>query len=587
MCKLSASIKGKFTYFHEKVTSSALSCGCRRVGSAGYHCCMSIMSAGNRSLSDSSPRSDLEEKIDTDAFEIEQESAKLQAEVQKLSKELEDLMSSRRISEGVLKREDYSHFSAVGEEDMLEVSATEEETSRFPSAREDFRPVQTDLAPAKRPARPDSRPPNSSPGPKSEAFGLTAPRPPPPTSEKKRPSGELRTPITGWKQVNEQLTAQGFRPLPLRPDNGELSDPESVCDALRDVLADFARCVEDLEKAEKTIEALNMDSGTIKNEVIRLKSRVDEEKSLRQEDRFEADRLARDLERQISGLTVKLDAAQSQIKQRDELMKQLKDQLQEQGEDESGPTEGSDRDKAIFRQYFQRDPKGGRDSRVLGLISAYEERRKRTSPDPVKPEPRGSAILLKELRSQLDSQSAEIEKLEKERSAIYEENQRLKSNSGPKEKPGEVIAQALETLQLKSEKQLPSALRKMQQVIRALPGLESFIKAISAEVLTGEADSVENILPSIKTWKQKAVQWETWSAQRVQLCQHLRIDTNSDFADIVTPKQLRVVKGGKPSGGLEHFRSLFEVGQEDVVQVMNQVFLFVHEMKGLLQVRSR
>lgn len=45
---------------------------------------------------------------------------------------------------------------------------------------------------------------------------------------------------------------------------------------------------------------------------------------------------------------------------------------------------------------------------------------------------------------------------------------------------------------------------------------------------------------------------------------------------------------GRSAGALEHFRTLFEVGQEEEVrQVMNQVFLFVHEMKGLLQVRNR
>lgn len=548
------------------------------------------MSAANRSLSDSSPRSDLEEKIDTDAFEIEQESAKLQAEVQKLSKELEDLMSSRRISEGVLKREDYGHFAAVGEEDILEVSAGEEETSRVPTTREDYYPVQksADSAGNKRPAKqvPEPRPLEASPGRKSDSFGLTAPRPPPPTTEKKRPPADIPHSRTGWKHVNELLTAQGFRPLPLRPDSGEVTDTETVCETLKDVLADFARCVDDLEKAEKTIEGLNSDSARLKDDILRVKTRVDEEKSLRQEDRFEADRLSRDLERQVSALTVKLDAAQSQIKQRDELMKQLKDQLREQGEEDTGTVEASERDKAIFRQYFKREPKGGRDGKVLGMISAYEERRKRASPEPAKQEQRASAVLLKELRSQIESQALEIESLEGQRSALSEENQRLKANSAPKEKTSDIISQALDTLQLKSEKQLPLALRKMQQVIRALPGLESFIKAISAEVLTSESDSVENILPTIKTWKQKAVQWETWSSQRTQLCQALRIDPASDFADMVRCKQLRAVKGGK-TGGLEHFRTLFEVGQEDVVQVMNQVFLFVHEMKGLLQVRDR
>lgn len=548
------------------------------------------MSAANRSLSDSSPRSDLEEKIDTDAFEIEQESAKLQAEVQKLSKELEDLMSSRRISEGVLKREDYGHFSAVGEEDILEVSAGEEETSRVPTAREDYYPVQkpAESIGNKRPAKqlPEPRAIEASPSRKSDSFGLTAPRPPPPTTEKKRLAADNPHSRAGWKHVNELLTAQGFRTLPLRPDSGEVTDIETVCETLRDVLTDFGRCVDDLEKAEKTIEGLNSDSAQLKEDIMRVKTRVDEEKSLRQEDRFEADRLSRDLERQVSALTVKLDAAQSQIKQRDELMKQLKDQLREQGEEDSGPIESSEHEKAIFRQYFKREPKGGRDAKVLGMISAYEEARKRSSPEPVKTEQRASAVLLKELRSQIESQALEIESLEGQLSSLSAENQRIKANSVPKEKPSDIISQALETLQLKSEKQLPLALRKMQQVIRALPGLESFIKAISAEVLTSEADSVENILPTIKTWKQKAVQWEAWSSQRAQLCQALRIDPSSDFADMVRCRQIRAVKSGK-TGGLEHFRTLFEVGPEDVVQVMNQVFLFVHEMKGLLQVRDR
>lgn len=39
---------------------------------------------------------------------------------------------------------------------------------------------------------------------------------------------------------------------------------------------------------------------------------------------------------------------------------------------------------------------------------------------------------------------------------------------------------------------------------------------------------------------------------------------------------------------MEYFKTLFEVGEEENVgQVMDQVFLFVHEMKGLLQVRCR
>ena len=556
------------------------------------------MSAGqdsDHSSHNSSRRSDLDEKIDSDAFEIEQESAKLQAEVQKLSKELEDLMSSRRISEGVLRREDFGNFETVGEEEQLEVSLEEEEreTSRFPNPREDPAPmtqVEPLPLPSKRPTKqvPESRHREVSPPLKPESFGLMAPRASPPKTDKGKMVGEGKTgKTTGWKSVNEMLTAQGFRPLLLKGESGEVQDWDSVCETMQDVLADFSHCVQDLTKAEKTINSLTSDSQLLKDEVTRLKSRIDEEKSLRQEERFDFDRRSRDQERQASTLTVKLETALSQLKQRDELMRQLKEQQKELNEEDAGPViEATDRDKAIFRQYFKREPKGGRDGKVLGMINAYEERKKRSSsPDAAS---KASAVLLKEMRSQIDAQTREIESLEKQKSQLMEEIQRLKSMTvSGKEKPSEVLVQALETLQLKNEKQLPLALHKMQQVIRALPGLESFIKAISAEVLTNSSDSVENVIPTIRTWKQKAVQWETWATQKMQLCHLLRIDSNADFGEIVRGRQLRAVKGVRNSAGLEHFRTLFEVGsEEDVVQVMNQVFLFVHEMKGLLQVRG-
>lgn len=48
---------------------------------------------------------------------------------------------------------------------------------------------------------------------------------------------------------------------------------------------------------------------------------------------------------------------------------------------------------------------------------------------------------------------------------------------------------------------------------------------------------------------------------------------------------MKSLHGG--SKEVDYFKSLFEVSaEEEIVKVMNQVFLFVHEMKALLQVRS-
>ena len=47
------------------------------------------------------------------------------------------------------------------------------------------------------------------------------------------------------------------------------------------------------------------------------------------------------------------------------------------------------------------------------------------------------------------------------------------------------------------------------------------------------------------------------------------------------------MKEGGKDGGSAYFRKLFQIGgEDDIKQAINQVFLFVHEMKTLLQVIS-
>ena len=515
----------------------------------------------NSSPKDLSARSDLDERVDADAYEIEQESAKLQAEVHKLSKELEDLMSSRRLSEAVLRKEEPA--IEEGREDAGDDDSSEEREDRSqPSSLErdrksDFlllKPEVKERIPNRDTSSPSfppmpARPRNQelSTSLKSDSFGLVAPRPPPPTTEKKRPSSETRGMQSGWRRVNELLQAQGFRAIPIRGD-GDAVDLDAACETLRDVLTDFSHCVESLDKAEvipiqKRIKSLQAESEPLQNEIARMKSKLDEERAQHQEDRFEADRQARDAERQVSILKGKLETSQMQCKQRDQLIEQLKEQPPADNIDLPEEAVGSDRDKAIFKRFFGKEAKRT-DEKVLELISAYEERRKKHTPEPRQADVTKSLGMhetIKDLRSQLDLQSRDIESLEKQRFTLTEENSRLKSQtvkSAPeseKHNSSEVLAKALEMLQLKSEKQLPMALKKMQQVIRALPSLENFIRSISSEVLSSSTDSnsVENVLPTIRTWKQKAIQWETANGVRLQFCHLLGLDGGADFGEIV------------------------------------------------------
>ena len=229
-----------------------------------------------------------------------------------------------------------------------------------------------------------------------------------------------------------------------------------------------------------------------------------------------------------------METAQTMIREKDNLIEELKERLADEMESDMP---GFDREKSIFRRYFGREPRSAMDSKIVSLIHSYEDRKQRHTPDPPDIPPAYKEKITK-LKSKLQQQSLELEKTDQKLKAMSEENTRLRakqsldsSSSGG----SEVLAQAMNILQLKREKQLPVALTKMQQVIRALPGLETFIKSVSAEVLNGDASaqSIESVLPTIRTWKQKAVMWESVQSTRRQMCHVLRIDSSSDFSEIV------------------------------------------------------
>ena len=375
--------------------------------------------------------------------------------------------------------------------------------------------------------------------------------------------------------VNDLLLEEGFKTVPIRVENdgSTVSDWETLCEILRTVLVDFRGMRGGVADAKKKISYLTSELQFHREETKKSVGKLDEI-------RFNYEREIREMRRELGILQNKLESWQSQCRQKDQTIADLKSQQGE--EDVSALPEVlmvcSERDKGVFRKTFGREPQSVMDAKVLGLIGAYEEVRRR-----VTPEPRGESLRVAGLQETVKDLKRDVSELETQHKSLTEENDHLKQklsvvDSSP------TLHQIQSILDLKTESQILEAIKKMLQVIRALPGLEHFIKTVSAEVvdIDASASGIDDIIPTIKAWKSKSAQYDELSQFRVSLCKALSLDPAMPLPDLVSATQQRKVREASSESG--HFRKLFAVNStEDGLQALNQVFLFVHEMKGLLQ----
>ena len=438
--------------------------------------------------------------------------------------------------------------------------------------------------------------------------------------------------VPNWRKVNALLSQFGFPPIPVRM-GGNLDlipDQIAVCEVLLRVLAELQRRkptldMDNLRTNQRLLAELNSlrgEKAAIEEENEKIRYKLDTDRIQFQGKLKEVESQVKEMERQNKVMRNKLDTAYQLTKQREQTIAELKNQLSDTHR--SSPLDvkaTQDRERAIFRRMFNREAgqSSVQDAKVLSLISIYEENRTKTTPRTGRESPQHSNTdsedRQREFISQIQRLSQEKAKLEAQRKLLYDENVVLKAElqerptvrqmtnlqeevraAGSDREANEVLRQVLSILDLRNPKHLPSAVDRMQQVIRAVPNLENFIKAVRAEVNPGSADertlaaSVDEVIPTIRQWKHRLEYYDALVDFRDQLCQMLGLETGPttpDF-DIVGCIQIRAIKnlhGGTKE--LQYFKSLFEVTSGDeVVKVMNQVFLFVHEMKALLQVTS-
>lgn len=128
----------------------------------------------------------------------------------------------------------------------------------------------------------------------------------------------------------------------------------------------------------------------------------------------------------------------------------------------------------------------------------------------------------------------------------------------------EIINKVCKILSLRQPVQIPSAVSKMEKVLRAVPQMESFIKEVYKIVAIEEDVEKVNMEIVVKALKRKMGEFKDMrrKGKGMERCMQ-------------TSFEQEVV---------EHFKHLFEITRdEDVIETMDQVFLFVHELRTFLK----
>jgi predicted nuclease with TOPRIM domain len=450
-----------------------------------------------------------------------------------------------------------------------------------------------------------------------------------------------------WFKVNNLLRQHGFQPIAIEHDENLQAVPDfsSLAETLIDILNKYEkrghklqdllhanvsqRFTQELGSCRRELEAVSAENS-------KLKSELERERVTKREDSLQIKQQLTDLDKHNRVLRNKLESTKQVCSQRDSQINELKAQLNMKTSNkvpELLKTIGPEREREVFRRFFNREfrPTSGQDAKVMGLIMMYEEQRIQKTPEAVPDKKLEKAYQeleqkFHETLAQLDRFKRERSLLEGQRHAVSDEVSTLRAElrerptirefkalqeqvrlyeehvssrqTVPADKVAElsgeqakkVVYSIAELLCIKNTHNLVPSVDKMQRVVRAVPKLEQFIKGICSEVFPNDPDfgagKMEQVLPTVKRWKFQLEYLDSLKAFRAQVCQLAGLDGSSEAPDfdIVRVRQLRALKAPPDNKVFTHLQSLFDIErEEDVLPAINQIYLFVVEMKALVK----
>lgn len=235
---------------------------------------------------------------------------------------------------------------------------------------------------------------------------------------------------------------------------------------------------------------------------------------------------------------------------------------------------GAEREKSMFRTFMNREynPKRETDSKVMAIIIMYEEQKYKLMKemnvikkdmDMSKKHFQDADFNYSKLNRELEDQKIENQTL-KNRLKYLEQHSSLDHNK--------ILNSIAQQLSLRSYDEILPAIYKMQQVLLALPNVDKFVTAVCDELFDENSslgsNKLDKVLPEIKQLKQSSLEYNEYRNKLRDAY------GDSDPRDIV----------GKVKG-LSHFCRLFDVKKnDDIINVVEGVFFFVHELKLFLAV---
>jgi len=339
-----------------------------------------------------------------------------------------------------------------------------------------------------------------------------------------------------WKEINHLLMNYGFNSVSLAS-SGE-PDPTSLADTLVDLLYAYKDQQQVLKETREELEASIQE---IKDQKLQ-KSDFEKKSNTYLESQL------REFEKKTKHLNYQLKKFKSSNNKKDCKISELENKLDNletlKSLSQILTEKTKHRNTAIFKNLLNKeyDPSSGQDLKVMTLIKLYEK--------------------------EFKNYQEQIKELNKELENFYKQNY----YSSEEDENSDLVLQKLE---VKSVPEALEAIEKIQAVVREVPSLERFIEEVCAEVLSDKPKSmyrVDAVVPTIAELKSELSDLRNL---RIDLCEAFGAKEAFD-SDLV-----------EKARALAHFRRLFQIQSQKEVTVMDNVFLFVHEIKMFLQYARR
>ena len=337
-----------------------------------------------------------------------------------------------------------------------------------------------------------------------------------------------------WDEINKLLEKHGFGVINLYQDENYQESPDlnSVADTFIEVLTEYSNLSRNYKDTEEQVRQLKEHNSYLSQNLQSAKS----------QDLHSHNKL---LEEQIA-------KTKQMCKDKDNQIKKLKNQLHLESVSLNFKSE---KKVSIFSAFMGRDydPSRTSDSKVMGIIMMYEDQKKKLSEDleSLRSETNEFQNYFQDLNKKNQELSSQVE-------SLHSQNHQMKTHLDSLTQKPEILTKVIEELQLKSEHEILPALKKMQQVMLALPSVEEFVKGV-CENLIEEGASMEEVVPRVTFLKEF----------RNHICNSLGETSAEHIVKLVS--------------AVRHFTRLFQVSEnQNLVPIIENIFLFVHEMKVFL-----